>query len=52
VGFDGVVGDGPGAAMNEKDRIRHGNSSSYMEPSLEMSPVRKRYALTIYICNV
>ena len=31
VGFDGVVGDGPGAAMNEKDGlIGHANSSSYM----------------------
>ncbi len=31
VGFDGVIGDGPRAAMNEKDRlIGHANRSSYM----------------------
>ena len=31
VGFDGVIGDGPGAAMNEKDGlIGHANRSSYM----------------------
>jgi hypothetical protein len=31
VGFHRVVGDGPGAAMNEKDwLIRHANRSSYM----------------------
>jgi hypothetical protein len=31
MGFDGVVGNGPRAAMNEKDRlIGHANRSSYM----------------------
>jgi hypothetical protein len=31
VGFNSVIGDGPGAAMNEKDGlIGHANRSSYM----------------------
>jgi hypothetical protein len=34
VGIDGVVGNGPGAAMNEKDGlIGHANRSSYMGSS-------------------
>jgi hypothetical protein len=34
VGFDGVVRDSPGAAMNEKDGfIGHANISSYMQHS-------------------
>jgi hypothetical protein len=37
VGFDGIVGDGPGAAMNEKYGIGHANRSSYMGDWQELS---------------
>jgi len=39
VSIDGVIRDGPRAAMNEKDRlIGHANSSSYMGDSEVLSP--------------